>query len=709
MITIITLELRFESDVVLTRQRTRQLAELLGFKSYEQTSIATAVSEIARNAVQYAGGGKVELGVETKGSQLFLIRIRDKGLGIANLQAILDGRYNSSTGIGLGIVGAKRLTDKFDIESNPETGTTVLLGKKLPKQTPIVTGQVLAEITKELAQRQPDNVYEEMQRQNQELLHTLEELRARQAEVEQLNRELEDTNRGVVALYAELDDKAEYLQRASKLKSHFLSDMSHEFRTPLNSILSLSGLLLERTDGELTSEQEKQVMFIRNSANVLSELVNNLLDLAKIEAGKIVVNPSYFDVGDIFSTLRGMFRPLVTSDVVSLIFEEPIEIPKLHTDEGKVSQILRNFISNALKFTEKGEIRVWADIGSGNTVIFSIADTGVGIAAEDRERIFEEFIQVEGPAQKRFKGTGLGLPLCRKLALLLGGNVSVTSELGVGSTFQATIPLIYSKPAAELVVPEICWILDPTRSPVLVVEDNLETLFIYEKYLEKSAFQVIPARTLSEARQALWEIRPRAVILDVLLDGESTWAFISDIKQNTLTRHIPVIVVTVIDNRQKAIALGADDFCVKPIERDWLLNKLATIRAHNPLELEKILIVDDDPAARYLLEGLLADRGYTIIEAATGLEGCRKAREERPGLLFLDLVMPDKTGFEVLEELKSDPATRDIPAIVNTSKALSPEERHYLAQQTVAIISKESYSREAMSALLEEVMTKIKP
>lgn len=708
MANILTLELRLESDVVLTRQRTRQLAELLGLKSYEQTSLATAVSEIARNAIQYAGGGKAEFLVEeeTAIKSIFLIRIRDKGSGIANLEAILDGRYTSSTGIGLGIIGAKRLVDKFHIESSKETGTLVLLGKRLPKQTPKVTGNYLAKITEELVQRKPENFYEEVQRQNQELLRTLEELRARQAEIEQLNRELEDTNRGVVALYAELDDKAEYLQRASKLKSHFLADMSHEFRTPLNSILSLSRLLLEKTDGELNPEQEKQVNFIHKSAEVLSELVNNLLDLAKIESGKIIVQVTEFTIADIFSTLRGMFRPLASRNDVALIFEEPIETIILNTDEGKVSQILRNLISNALKFTTNGEVCVSAELGSGNTVMFSVTDTGIGIAAEDRERIFEEYIQIEGLAQKRVKGTGLGLPLCRKLSQLLGGNVFVKSELGFGSTFFATIPLHYKPPVEKVVLPEVGWIVDSNRTPILVVEDNLQTLFIYEKYLEKSAFQVIPARILEEARRALWEVRPRAVVLDLLLDGESTWGFITEMKENKFTRHIPIIVVTVIDNRQKAIALGADEFYIKPVDKDWLLNTLTTLIKQEPLE--KILLIDDDAAARYLLKGLLTDRNYTIIEAVTGQEGCRKAREENPQLIFLDLGMPDKSGFEVLQELKSDPAMREIPVIVNTSKDLDLEERRYLEQLTVAIIPKESPSREIMLSLIQEALAKIK-
>lgn len=704
MTNIISLDLSLESDLVMARQRTRQLAELLGFKVYEQTSIATAVSEIARNAFQYAGGGKIEFLVQGS-PQVFLIRISDRGRGIDNLEAILNGNYTSKTGMGLGIIGAKRLTDHFHIESIPGIGTTVILGKQLPSQTPIVKGQYLAQITQALAQRNSSSLFEEMQRQNQELLNTLAEIRAKQTELEQLNKELEETNRGVVALYAELDDKAEYLQRGSKLKSHFLADMSHEFRTPLNSILSLSGLLLDRADGELSSEQEKQVNFIRKSAEILSELVNNLLDIAKIEAGKIVVNPSQFSIDDVFSALRGMFRPLIISDNISLVFEAPIDIPKLYTDEGKVSQILRNFISNAVKFTEQGEVRVSAKLGSNNNIVFSISDTGLGIAPEDQQRIFEQFIQIESPTQNRVKGTGLGLPLCLKLAELLGGSVSVQSELGVGSTFIATIPLQYSLPKEEIVVSEISWMIDPNRYPVLVVEDNLETLFIYEKYLENSPFQVIPARTLQEARKALWEVRPRVVILDLLLEVENTWAFISEIKDNSFTQHIPVIVLTVIDNRQKAIALGADDFCVKPVEKKWLLEKLTALIKQKPVE--KILIIDDDPTARYLLKTILSDKGHSVVEATSGEEGIRTVYEEKPQLIFLDLVMPKLNGFQVIEHLKSDPATKNIPVVINTSKILDQSEKEYLESRALTIIPKYYSSTDFMNNIIEETLKKV--
>ncbi len=261
-----------------------------------------------------------------------------------------------------------------------------------------------------------------------------------------LNRELEDTNRGVVALYAELDEKADHLRRADELKSKFLSNMSHEFRSPLNSILALSGLLLSRSDGELTKEQDQQVGYIKRAAADLLELVNDLLDLAKVEAGKVEAKPIEFEVANLFAALRGMLRPLLLNQAVDLVFDDAGHIPALYSDEGKISQILRNFISNALKFTENGEVRVSAAISGPGEIAFSVSDTGIGIAPEDQESIFQDFVQLDHPLQRRVKGTGLGLPLSRKLAEFLGGKVEVQSRLGAGSTFTLRIPTTWIEP-----------------------------------------------------------------------------------------------------------------------------------------------------------------------------------------------------------------------------------------------------------------------
>jgi signal transduction histidine kinase len=256
-----------------------------------------------------------------------------------------------------------------------------------------------------------------------------------------LREELEETNKGVVALYSELDDRAHQLRDVSELKSRFLSYMSHEFRTPLGSIRSIARILLDRLDGPLTPEQEKQVGFILGSAAELTEMVNDLLDLAKVEAGRVTISAEWFEMVDLFSALRGMFKPILTSDSVSLVFEEPVGVPRVYTDDKKLSQILRNFIANALKFTQRGEVRVTARRGDdGGTVVFAVADTGIGIPREHHEAIFQDFVQVDSPIQKRLRGTGLGLSLSKRLAELLGGGVSVESELGKGSTFSVWIP-----------------------------------------------------------------------------------------------------------------------------------------------------------------------------------------------------------------------------------------------------------------------------
>jgi len=262
-----------------------------------------------------------------------------------------------------------------------------------------------------------------------------------EAELASLRAELAETNRGVVALYAELDDNASRLREATELKSRFLSYMSHEFRTPLGSIRSLTRILIDRLDGPLSPEQERQVRFIHDAATELTEMVNDLLDLAKLEAGRVTISPAWFEMVDLFSALRGMFKPILSSDSVSLIFEEPVGVPAVFTDDKKVSQILRNFISNALKFTVEGEVRVRATLADPERVTFSVADTGIGIAPEHLDAIFEDFVQVDAPIQKTLRGTGLGLSLSKRLALMLGGDVSAQSTVGVGSTFSVTIPI----------------------------------------------------------------------------------------------------------------------------------------------------------------------------------------------------------------------------------------------------------------------------
>jgi signal transduction histidine kinase len=259
-----------------------------------------------------------------------------------------------------------------------------------------------------------------------------------------LQEELSETNKGVVALYAELDDNALQLREAADLKSRFLSYMSHEFRTPLASITSISEILLNQMDGPLTDEQQRQLTFVQGSVRELTEMVDDLLDLAKVEAGRISISPEWFEMVDLFSALRGMFRPIVSSSAVSLIFEESEALPRIYTDDKKLSQILRNFISNALKFTPQGEVRVTAKMLDENILEFAVSDTGIGIAAEHLPALFADFVQIDTRIQKRLRGTGLGLSLAKKFAELLGGTVAVASQEGKGSRFSVMIPARYS-------------------------------------------------------------------------------------------------------------------------------------------------------------------------------------------------------------------------------------------------------------------------
>jgi signal transduction histidine kinase/CheY-like chemotaxis protein len=384
-----------------------------------------------------------------------------------------------------------------------------------------------------------------------------QELEKRQTELRRINAELEETNRGVVALYAELDEKAGALRHADELKGRFLRHVSHEFRTPLNSIVALTGLLERGTDGDLTSEQARQVGYIRQAALDLTEMVNDLLDLAKVEAGKTEVHFTRIDLAQLFGALRGVMRPIVASDAVNLIIEDPRKPFTFDSDESKIGQILRNLVSNALKFTERGEVRVRSAV-SGSWLEISVTDTGIGIAAEDRERIFQEFAQIDSAIQGRVKGTGLGLPLSRKLATLLNGDLTVESEPG-GSKFTLRIPVAAG-------------------------------------------------------------------------GGES----------------------------------GADN--------EW--------------RPDSILIIDDEEMARYIARQRFRGMRYRVIEAGGGVEGAERARFERPALILLDLMMPDRNGFDVIEDLKSDPQTRGIPVMIHTSLHLSELDLERLANRQAGLLPK---------------------
>jgi signal transduction histidine kinase/CheY-like chemotaxis protein len=684
-----------EHDIVAARRRARQIAEALGFDAPEQTRIATAVSELARNAFQYGRGGSVQYSVEgSLAPQLLIVRVTDEGPGIPNLDDVLSGRYRSTTGLGLGVLGARRLMDTFDVKTGP-SGTTVTVKKILPRRAPVLSASQLEGVAARLLAEPPAGPIEEVQQQNHELVRTLEELRARQDELERVNRELEDTNRGVVALYAELEERADHLRRADDLKTRFLSNMTHEFRTPVNSILALTNLLTERLGASL--EQKDELFYIRKSAQQLSDLVDDLLDIAKVEAGKIDIHPAPFEVDALFGALRGMLRPLLLNQSLALVFEDPEGIPPLFSDESKVSQILRNFISNALKYTERGEVRVSARLTPNrDSVQFAVSDTGIGIPEQDVQRVFDEFVQIENPLQRRVKGTGLGLPLSKRLAELLGGSIAVKSALGSGSTFSVTIPVVY-KAAGQPAIASI----QPGRVPVLVVEDSDEDLMIFERILSNTRFQVVAARSIAAATTALDVLRPAAIVLDLRLQGQEAWDFITRLKREERTANIPIVVVSTIDDRQKGFALGAAAYGLKPVDKRWLIETLERLAPQR--RVVRVLIVDDEETYRFIAREMLSDSSYAVSEAGSGMEGLQLTHELVPDIVLLDLRLTDMTGIEMCERLRRDPKTAQVPVILVTSQMLSPDERERFGVGR-PVLSKSALTRDALRTAIHDTL-----
>ncbi|MFO1161966.1 MAG: ATP-binding protein [Reyranellaceae bacterium] len=536
---LLTIELKSEQDIVHARQRARQIARSIGFDRQAQTCIATAVSEIARNTVVYGNGGTLRFALERNGDrQLLGMSFEDMGPGIPHLQTILDGSYVSPVGMGVGIVGTRRLMDRFEIGSTPGRGTRVSFGKFLPaggQDVSIQPGDLMTELHKAT----PQALIDEVLGQNRDLLATTTDLEAMRGELAQVNEELESTNRGVVALYAELEQRADELKRASEVKSQFLSNVSHELRTPLNSINALSRMLADQVDGELNEEQQRQVSYIRQSAETLTRLVNDLLDLAKVESGRIDLHVSKTSTADILSALRGMMRPLQASDHVDLTFADRTNELVLHTDEGKLSQILRNLVSNALKYTERGQVSVTASAPTPGRVAFAVQDSGIGISDGDQERVFDEFIQIRNPLQGRFKGSGLGLPLSRKLAEALGGHIAVSSQIGQGSLFTLDIPVVLPGHSVEEAARA------DANGKILIVDDEESTRYVLRHMLQADGpWSIIEAPDGTEGLRLAQAEAPDFILLDIYLPGLNGFEVFRSLKGDPATAAIPVLVLT---------------------------------------------------------------------------------------------------------------------------------------------------------------------
>lgn len=535
---LLSVQIHDEQDVVVARRRTRMVAAHLGFTAQDQTRLATAVSELSRNAFQYAGAGQVEFQVQPT-QQLMVIVVSDHGPGITFLREILAGQYVSTTGMGVGLVGTRRLVDTFEVDTAPGH-TTIRLGKRLPK-TAAVSPADLDRLARAVAGSHAVSPLQELQVQNQELLGALESLGRREEQLAALNQELENTNRGVVALHGELEEQATQLREANRVQAMFLSYMSHEFRTPLSSILGLSRLLIEGQDGVLNGEQTRQVHLMQRSARELLSMVDDLLDQARLQSGKTELQLSEFNVAGLFAALRALFQPLVSNPMVQLVFGESSQVPALSGDEAKTSRILRNFISNALKFTAAGEIRVWASMADdGRWVTLGVSDTGVGIAAADQSQLFRDFSQV-GPAGLIPGGSGLGLSLARQLAEQLGGQVQVSSAPGEGSCFSVTLPLRLRPPA--VIAPAFGASLAPGPQ-ILLIDDMPGDRDLLRRVLGRWGVTAVEAASGRQGLTLVTTAPPDLVVLDLNMPEMDGIAFLEALRMQPNGRSMPVVVVT---------------------------------------------------------------------------------------------------------------------------------------------------------------------
>ena len=482
------------------------------------------------------------------------------------------------------------------------------------------------------------------------------------------------------------------LMEANRHKSLFLANMSHELRTPLNAILGFSELLSDDTIGRFDTDTRGRFLNqIHSSGQHLLGLINDILDLSKVEAGQMELHKERVHVREILEAVLATIDPLARTKDISIASESDELV--LVVDAAKLRQMLLNLLSNAIKFTPSGgRVSVRAQ-AFGSWIDISVTDTGIGIAKRDLGRLFTEFQQLDAGPGREQEGTGLGLALTKRFAELHGGQVTVDSEKGKGSTFTLRLPAV-AEVSTELSAeaPLVVRSTDPARPLVLLVEDNPQAAEILARHLDRGGFRIEIARTGIEAVAMARDLKPVAITLDILLPEIDGWEVLTRLKADEMTRNIPVVVVTVVDNPALGRALGALDYFVKPVDGSALLSRLAeyTFTTKVATESIRILVVDDEPSNLDLLAALLEPAGFSVIKATSGEEGIAAAKSLIPHLILLDLMMPRVTGFDVVEALRADDATSSIPIMVLTAKTLTLDDKRALNGHVAAIFQRQS-------------------
>jgi diguanylate cyclase (GGDEF)-like protein len=559
------------------------------------------------------------------------------------------------------------------------------------------------------------------------VLHSLEKEIDLKKALEKKTRELEELNtnleKKVLQRTDELERTNKELERMNKLKGRFIANISHELRTPLNSILGFSDVLMEKTFGALSDNQERYIKNIHSAGKHLLELINNVLDIAKIEAGKYEMMYETFRVDDLIGDVVNIMRPFADTKFIGLDVQTGEDIDLITGDRVKIKQVLYNLLSNAIKFTpEGGKVGIsagfadsenWYQIpNSGANVAFlkfSVYDTGVGIGTEDKERIFDEFEQVDTTLSREHGGAGLGLALSRKLVELHGGNISVESNLGEGSTFTFTIPVTSPVEAVTPEEPEAISLNFPwmkEEAPlILVVEDDLATAELLTLHLTQAGYKVAHAYNGEEAIQKAKTMKPFAITLDVMLPKKDGWEVLQTLKSEPSTSEIPVIMHSIVDNKELAFALGAADYLMKPLDKSALLHKLDEINIlrGKVVSPTSILVMESEENVTDYFKEILEAQGFLMHTASTGKRGIELAHALRPSLILMDFVLPDMVSFDVINELKENPYTKNIPIFILTERDISVEDRMSMMGKIERIVKRHAFEAKEMIDHIKEL------